>query len=101
MNQLFVNGKIKSTFFVILMLSVSILSGCVSDEGVITQVDNNENNNGENETANNTGNETQIIQEMKLQIIQEMKLQIIQEMKLQIIQEMKLQKIRYHYRINV
>ena len=58
MNQLFVNGKIKSTFFVILMLSVSILSGCVSDEGVITQVDNNENNNGENETANNTGNET-------------------------------------------
>jgi len=58
MNQLFVNGKIKPTFFVILMLSVSILSGCVSDEGVITEVNNNENNNGENETANNTGNET-------------------------------------------
>ena len=44
MNQLFVNGKIKPTFFVILMLSVSILSGCVSDEGVITEADNNENN---------------------------------------------------------
>ena len=58
MNQLFVKGKIKSTFFVILMLSVSILSGCVSDEGVITEADNNENNNDENETSNNTGNET-------------------------------------------
>ena len=58
MNELFVNGKIKPTFFVILMLTVSILSGCVSDEGTIIEADNNENNNGGNESTNNTGNET-------------------------------------------
>jgi len=57
MDQLFVKGKIKSTFFVILMLSVSVLSGCVTDDATII-VGEDENNNGGNETANNTGNET-------------------------------------------
>ena len=58
MDQLFIKGKIKSTFFVILMLSVSILSGCVSDDGTIIVGDENENNDGGNETTNNTSNET-------------------------------------------
>jgi hypothetical protein len=58
MNQLFIKGKIKSTLFVILMLSVSILSGCVSDDGTIIVGDENENNDGGNETVNNTDNET-------------------------------------------
>ena len=57
MDQLFVKGKIKSTFFVILMLSVSVLSGCVTDDATII-VGEDENNNGGNETANNTSNET-------------------------------------------
>ena len=48
MDQLFIKGKIKSTFFVILMLSVSILSGCVSDDGTIIVGDENENNDGGN-----------------------------------------------------
>ena len=58
MNRLFVKEKIKPTFFVILMLSVSILSGCVSDNNSIIIGGEDENNNGGNETANNTGNET-------------------------------------------
>ena len=57
MDQLFVKGKMKSTFFVILMLSVSVLSGCVTDDATII-VGEDENNNGGNETANNTSNET-------------------------------------------
>ncbi len=56
MNQFFIRKNMKPTFFVVLLIFTSILSGCVSDNDTI--ITENENDNQEEESTNNTGNET-------------------------------------------